>query len=100
MNIDRRHLVLPAIAVGLLGIVPTLAASADEDAEAEAPRVPPLERRASPRARIRRARRPRGRLPLALRGESATASPDVAGDSSDEASDRPTDQSRALMNAA
>ena len=35
MNIDRRHLVLPAIAVGLLGIVPTLAASADEDAVAK-----------------------------------------------------------------
>jgi hypothetical protein len=34
MNIDRRHLVLPALAVGLLGIVPTLAASADEDAVA------------------------------------------------------------------
>src|SRR6478735_4756427 len=32
MNIDRRHLVLPALAVGLLGIVPTFAASADEDA--------------------------------------------------------------------
>ena len=35
MNIDRRHLVLPALAVGLLGIVPTLAASADEDAVAK-----------------------------------------------------------------
>src|SRR5438034_10686907 len=35
MNIDRRHLVLPAIAVGLLGIVPTLAVSADEDAVAK-----------------------------------------------------------------
>src|SRR5437667_12542142 len=35
MNIDRRHLVLPAIAVGLLGIVPTLAASADEAAVAK-----------------------------------------------------------------
>ena len=35
MDIDRRHLVLPALAVGLLGIVPTLAASADEDAVAK-----------------------------------------------------------------
>jgi hypothetical protein len=35
MNIDRRHLVLPALAVGLVGIVPTLAASADEDAVAK-----------------------------------------------------------------
>jgi ketosteroid isomerase-like protein len=35
MNIDRRHLVLPALAVGLLGIVPTFAASADEDAVAK-----------------------------------------------------------------
>ena len=35
MNIDRRHLVLPALAVGLLGIVPTLAASADEDGVAK-----------------------------------------------------------------
>ena len=35
MNIDRRHLVLPALAIGLLGIVPTLAASADEDAVAK-----------------------------------------------------------------
>src|SRR5262245_31731135 len=35
MNIDRRHLVLPALAVGLLGIAPTLAASADEDAGAK-----------------------------------------------------------------
>src|SRR6516162_11893326 len=32
MNIDRRHLVLPALAVGLLGVVPALATSADEDA--------------------------------------------------------------------
>src|SRR5499427_1320368 len=32
MNIDRRHLVLPALAVGLLGAVPALATSADEDA--------------------------------------------------------------------
>ena len=35
MNIDRRHLVLPALAVGLVGIVPTFAASADEDAVAK-----------------------------------------------------------------
>jgi hypothetical protein len=35
MNIDRRHLVLPALAVGLLGIVPTFAASADKDAVAK-----------------------------------------------------------------
>src|SRR5215468_10356857 len=35
MNIDRRHLVLPALAVGLLGIVPALATSADEDAVAK-----------------------------------------------------------------
>jgi ketosteroid isomerase-like protein len=34
MNIDRRHLVLPALAVGLLGVVPAFAASADEDAVA------------------------------------------------------------------
>jgi ketosteroid isomerase-like protein len=34
MNIDRRHLVLPALAIGLLGVVPTFAASADEDAVA------------------------------------------------------------------
>src|SRR5262245_61401546 len=32
MNIDRRHLVLPVFAVGLLGVVPALATSADEDA--------------------------------------------------------------------
>jgi ketosteroid isomerase-like protein len=35
MNIDRRHLVLPALAVGLLGVVPALATSADEDAVAK-----------------------------------------------------------------
>src|SRR5262245_6055014 len=35
MNIDRRHLVLPALAVGLLGVVPVLATSADEDAVAK-----------------------------------------------------------------
>jgi len=27
MNIDRRHLVLPALAIGLLGVVPALATS-------------------------------------------------------------------------
>ena len=32
MNIDRRHLVLPVFAVGLLGVIPALATSADEDA--------------------------------------------------------------------
>jgi len=31
----RRHLVLPALAVGLLGVVPALATSADEDAVAK-----------------------------------------------------------------
>jgi ketosteroid isomerase-like protein len=35
MDIDRRHLVLPALAVGLLGVAPALAASADEDAVAK-----------------------------------------------------------------
>jgi ketosteroid isomerase-like protein len=35
MNIDRRHLVLPALAIGLLGVVPAFAASADEDAVAK-----------------------------------------------------------------
>src|SRR5262249_4893369 len=35
MNIDRRHLVLPALAVGLLGVVPVLATSEDEDAVAK-----------------------------------------------------------------
>ena len=35
MNIDRRHLVLPAIAVGLLGVLPASAGSADEDAVAK-----------------------------------------------------------------
>ena len=35
MNIDRRQLALPAIAIGLLGIVPALAGSADEDAVAK-----------------------------------------------------------------
>ncbi len=32
MNIDRRELILPALAIGLLGVVPAFAASADEDA--------------------------------------------------------------------
>jgi hypothetical protein len=35
MNIDRRHLALQALAVGLLGVVPAFAASADEDAVAK-----------------------------------------------------------------
>ena len=35
MNIDRRQLALPALAIGLLGVVPALAASADEDAVAK-----------------------------------------------------------------
>jgi hypothetical protein len=35
MDIDRRHLVLPALAVGLVGVVPALAGSADEDAVAK-----------------------------------------------------------------
>ena len=35
MNIDRRHLVLPALAIGLLGGLPALAGSADEDAVAK-----------------------------------------------------------------
>jgi len=35
MNIDRRHLVLPALVVGLLGVVPTFAASTEEDAVAK-----------------------------------------------------------------
>jgi ketosteroid isomerase-like protein len=34
MNIDRRQLALPALAIGLLGVVPAFAASADEDAVA------------------------------------------------------------------
>jgi ketosteroid isomerase-like protein len=32
MNIDRRELILPALAIGLLGAVPAFAASADEEA--------------------------------------------------------------------
>src|SRR5712692_7447242 len=35
MNIDRRMLFLPALAIGLLGVVPAFAASADEDAIAK-----------------------------------------------------------------
>ena len=35
MNIDRRHLGLQALAVGLLGVVPAFAGSADEDAVAK-----------------------------------------------------------------
>jgi ketosteroid isomerase-like protein len=35
MNIDRRHLALPALAIGLLGVVPAFAGSADEDAVAK-----------------------------------------------------------------
>ena len=35
MNIDRRMLILPAVAVGLLGVIPAFAASADEDAVAK-----------------------------------------------------------------
>ena len=35
MNIDRRRLALPALAIGLLGIAPAFAASADEEAVAK-----------------------------------------------------------------
>src|SRR5476649_1607388 len=35
MNIDRRQLTLPVLAIGLLGIVPAFAAPADEDAIAK-----------------------------------------------------------------
>jgi ketosteroid isomerase-like protein len=35
MDIDRRQLALPALAIGLLGVVPALAASADEEAVAK-----------------------------------------------------------------
>src|SRR5262245_3600113 len=35
MDIDRRQLALPALAIGLLGITPALAASADEEAVAK-----------------------------------------------------------------
>ena len=35
MNIDRRQLALPALAIGLLGVVPAFAGSADEEAVAK-----------------------------------------------------------------
>ena len=35
MNIDRRHVVLPALAIGLVGIAPAFAASADDEAVAK-----------------------------------------------------------------
>jgi hypothetical protein len=35
MDVDRRHLIVPALAVGLLGAVPAFAASPDEDAVAK-----------------------------------------------------------------
>jgi hypothetical protein len=35
MNIDRRQLAFPALAIGLLGVVPAFAALADEDAVAQ-----------------------------------------------------------------
>jgi ketosteroid isomerase-like protein len=35
MKIDRRHLALPALAIGLLGVLPALATSAEEDAVAK-----------------------------------------------------------------
>ena len=35
MNIDRRQFTLPALAIGLLGVVPAFAASADDDAVAK-----------------------------------------------------------------
>ena len=35
MQIDRRQLVLPALAIGFLGIVPAFAGSADEEAVAK-----------------------------------------------------------------
>jgi ketosteroid isomerase-like protein len=35
MNIDRRQLALSALAIGLVGVVPAVAASADEDAVAK-----------------------------------------------------------------
>ena len=35
MDIDRRRLALPALAIGLLGVAPALAASADEEAVAK-----------------------------------------------------------------
>ena len=35
MNLNRRELMLPALAIGLLGVVPAFAASADEEAVAK-----------------------------------------------------------------
>ena len=35
MNIDRRQMALPALAIGLLGVIPALAGSADEEAVAK-----------------------------------------------------------------
>jgi ketosteroid isomerase-like protein len=35
MHIDRRHLVLPALAIGFVGVLPALAGSADEEAVAK-----------------------------------------------------------------
>src|SRR5215212_2131116 len=35
MNIDRRQLALPALAIGFLGVIPALAGSADEEAVAK-----------------------------------------------------------------
>ena len=35
MNIDRRQLALPALAIGLMGVVPAFAGSADEDTVAK-----------------------------------------------------------------
>src|SRR6266436_5428544 len=35
MNIDRRQLALPALAIGLLSVVPAFAASADDEAVAK-----------------------------------------------------------------
>ena len=35
MNIDRRRLALPVLIIGLLGVIPAFAASADEDAVAK-----------------------------------------------------------------
>ena len=35
MNIDRRELILPALAIGLLGVVPAFAVSPEEDAIAK-----------------------------------------------------------------
>ena len=35
MNVNRRHMVLPALVVGLMGVVPAFAASAEEEAVAK-----------------------------------------------------------------